>query len=806
MNVTDLKRFAKKILMEKQFRSYEKKLNGLKMTYDGWIRQQEEKLQIDKIIVSAHERCLKNETENQTQDGLECKNEGIHSKMVSVPLLYEVRKKEEGTENTVKFLYLPVWAEGKKTESWIPEIRALDDDKNTNVILFALTEGVLADIALPMLFKISYEAAQMQKCREGKAPVGSDIRDVKVQAGGGEKMQILSSGSGDIPVLVYGDEDVLTEKGREKPWFKPDWSPDTFLSYFYMGSLVALSAGAVCECLERNPHLAEQLASKELLKRKNAVYELCYHVIDRKDCVRHIDEVLYHTAEEGYEAVKEMQLPGDFTFGYDRQDGSHQPAGGEDSRRPEERRKKGMQEENRDHLVSVIIPSKDNPEVLFHCIHSLTELTEGVIPYEIILVDNGSKEENKILIKQKVEALQQKSCPLCRGSHYHYEPMTFNFSRMCNLGASMAKGDLLLFLNDDMEIIQGDWLVKLAEKAVLKRAGAVGAKLLYPDSTVIQHAGITNLHVGPAHKLQFLDDKDDHYYGRNRYVHNMMGVTGACLMLQKEKFEEIGGFYEGLAVAFNDVDLCYTLFEKGYDNIQRNDVVLYHHESLSRGKDGESEEKQLRLLKEKDVLYERHQDCYGKDPYYSRYLTTDMLESEYTPAYHYQVSMDMPWSRVQKRGLPENAREDACVVLGMECAMDIYKWKYGVAAGRGKTPPTEEDEGYYFQGYAFVIGSDNACYKKTLFLEDKETKERLLIPVMDCYRPDIDGNLTDQIHTELTGFAAKVHLSDIPEGQYRFGMLMEDHCSRQKLFSYSSWVLRAGEEQIYFDETKRAKG
>ena len=105
-----------------------------------------------------------------------------------------------------------------------------------------------------------------------------------------------------------------------------------------------------------------------------------------------------------------------------------------------------------------------------------------------------------------------------------------------------------------------------------------------------------------------------------------------------------------------------------------------------------------------------------------------------------------------------------------------------------------------------MIGSDNACYKKTLFLEEKETGEKLLIPVRDCYRPDIDGNLKDQIHTELTGFAAKVHLSDIPKGQYRFGMLMEDGCSRQKLFSYSSWVLRAGEEQVYFDETKRAKG
>ena len=786
--MTDLKRFAKKILMEKQFRSYEKKLNGLKMTYDGWIKKEEEKLQIDKIIVAVNERCLKNETKNQIQDGLENKNEGIHSKMTQTPVLYEVRKKEESTENTVKFFYLPIWRKEKETEVWIPEIRVLGEDKNTNVILFALAEGKLADIALPMLWRTWHEAAQMQEDN-------------------GEKPQILNGGNKTAPVLVYGEEDVLTEQGREKPWFKPDWSPDTFLSYFYMGSLVALPAGAVCECLERNPHLTERLAAEELLVRKNAVYELCYHVIDQeigqeadqkisressqeikrgigqrnKGCIRHIDEVLYHTAEEGYEAVKEMRLP----------DGHGQ---------------NGLQEENRDHLVSVIIPSKDNPEVLFHCINSLTERTEGEIPYEIILVDNGSREENKILIKQNIEALQQKEYSLCRGICYHYEPMVFNFSRMCNLGAAVAKGDLLLFLNDDMEIIQGDWLMKLSEKAALKRAGAVGAKLLYPDSTVIQHAGITNLHVGPAHKLQFLNDEEDHYYGRNRYVHNMMGVTGACLMLQKKKFKEIGGFYEGLAVAFNDVNLCYTLFEKGYDNIQRNDVVLYHHESLSRGKDGESEEKQLRLLREKDVLYERHQDCYGKDPYYSKYLTTDMLESEYTPAYHYQVSMDMPWSRAEKSRLPENAREDACVVLGMECAMDIYKWKYGVAAGKGKTPPAEDEEGYYFQGYAFVIGSDNACYKKTLFLEEKETKERLLIPVMDCYRPDIDGNLKDQIHTELTGFAAKVQLPDIPEGQYRFGMLMEDRCSRQRLFSYSSWVLRAGEEQVYFDETKRAKG
>ena len=105
-----------------------------------------------------------------------------------------------------------------------------------------MAEGMLSDLALPMLFKTWNE---------------------------------------EMPVLVYGDEDVMAEQGREKPWFKPDWSPDTFLSYFYMGSLVALPAKAVCECLDQNKQLVEGLSAKEALTRKNAVYELCYRVINR---------------------------------------------------------------------------------------------------------------------------------------------------------------------------------------------------------------------------------------------------------------------------------------------------------------------------------------------------------------------------------------------------------------------------------------------------------------------------------------------------------------------------------------------
>ena len=167
-----------------------------------------------------------------------------------------------------------------------------------------------------------------------------------------------------------------------------------------------------------------------------------------------------------------------------------------------------------------------------------------------------------------------------------------------------------------------------------------------------------------------------------------------------------------------------------------------------------------------------------------------MLESEYSPAVRYQVTLDMPWAEVKKeKKLPEGVREDGCVVIGMEAATDLYKWKYGVAPGKGKKEPLPEEMGYYFQGYSFIIGSDNACYKKTLLLENRENKQIIRIPLDIRYRPDIRKNLKDQVNVDLTGYAAKVRLSDIPEGEYRFGMLAEDKCSRLKLVNFSSWTL-----------------
>ncbi len=739
--MNSLKQNIKQILVSRQHKRYAKEVMSKNLTYNDWIREQEEKSSIGDAIEVEKKKSLTNDFALCGFGRKNDENDGNHSKYDESCHVLEVIGKSGQIRE--KKTYLSVTADAFEKNADVLSQQAAFD-----AILISMYEGEISDRAYRLIVQ-----------RFAKD------RDV---------------------ALIYGDEDIKKDDFREEPWFKPDWSPDRFLSCFYLGGLVAVRAEALWDaykaCKESGMLEGAWKQTGEL------VYLLLYQLLktrggfDKREertnpVVFHIREVLFHSVENGYGQVKDLKLPAfaekEETF-----------FSGEQKR------------EDRDEIIlSIIIPSKDNVAVLFQCLDSLMERTCCAYLCELILVDNGSSEENKAAISEKVSRINrdlttgEKQFRLA-GCRYLYQPMTFNFSHMCNLGAGKAKGTFFLFLNDDMEILQPDWLDKMLEKARLPRAGAVGVKLLYPGSDTIQHAGITNLRVGPAHKLQFLKDGTTHYFGMNRGVHNMMAATGACLMMSREVFEEAEGFCEELAVAFNDVDLCYTIYEKGYYNIVRNDVALYHHESLSRGKDGESSEKQLRLSKEKDLLYERHQALYGKDPYYHPYLTTDMLESEYSPAYRYQVTLDMPWSKAFSGDrLIQNAREDKCLVVGMECAMDIYKWQYGVALEKGRIKVKPEDMGYYFQGYSFVIGADNACYKKKLLLKNQADHHIWMMDVDDRYRKDIKDNLKDQLNVDLTGFAAKMHMEEIPAGIYQFGMLAEDRCSRQKLVNWSNWVL-----------------
>ncbi len=462
-------------------------------------------------------------------------------------------------------------------------------------------------------------------------------------------------------LLAYADEDFYWEDltKRMEPWFKPAYSPDTLLAFQYWGHFVAVRVGVLDSMSYRMVSMKDpDLGFYELcLRLEEKIEELSAGNFKRRQAaIGHLDSILYHrsycpaegemtgvkqdvSAEERFSVVrkqlKKELAEGRFLTGASskyvtlkedmllRRGGRGVLKQGADpdiyhliydtSVSGRERCTRSGSENTAiapHRVVSVIILSKDHPGVLEKCLRSFKEKTRYRF-YEWIVVDNGSSEENR----EKMETLQR-----TYGFTYVYEPMPFNFSKMCNLGERKAKGDLILLMNDDIEIIEGSWLERMAGQALLPHVGAVGAKLWYAGTENIQHAGVTNLKIGPSHKLVTFPDEEDYYFGRNRVTYNVAAVTGACLMVLRKKYEKVGGMDESLPVAYNDVDLCFKLLEAGYVNVQRNDAVLYHHESLSRGLDEQNDGKWERLLAEKEALYERHPQLRGEDPFYHKDL------------------------------------------------------------------------------------------------------------------------------------------------------------------------------------------
>ena len=563
--------------------------------------------------------------------------------------------------------------------------------------------------------------------------------------------------------VLYTDEDEVNheETIRMNPWFKPDYSPDTLLSYFYFGSMVAMSQERFEKTLQV---LFGMLGQEEAAKKTDSevgeflndlenhhramlyalVLEACA-CLDRKQ-VYHLKKVLYSSHNITYWGFeKDYQRIRDYY--------------------------NNLRERESTKGVSIIIPSKDNPSVLDRCLQSIKKWTSD-IPYEIIVVDNGSNEENKT----ELEAMQKSI-----GFTYLYEPQEFNFSKMCNMGAVNAKYELLLFLNDDCEVRGSKWLSHMASLAMVKTTGAVGAKLYYPESKRMQHCGIYNIHVGPVHKLQFKEDIRPYYDRRNLDVRNVLAVTAACLMVRKTVFESINGFDENLQVAFNDVDFCYKLYEAGYNNVVDNTIHLWHHESLSRGSD-ESPAKLNRLMQEKKKLYQKHTKLWEEDPYYHPGFTTDILDTGYSFDYEYPHHMHLAVEHpTMMQGLPKGCREDQCVAPMVEYAGDLQGWFLEEDLIEKIEGIMQTKKAAYLQGNVVVLGSDNACFDKKLVLRHELTGGMYEISPEWFYRPDVFSNLQDQTNVALSGFACLVNMEEMPEGRYEVGILVTDKISKQSL-------------------------
>ncbi len=569
--------------------------------------------------------------------------------------------------------------------------------------------------------------------------------------------------------LVYADEDtwMLPEEQtlsedesahRVFPWTKPVWSPDTLLSFLYFGNVFAVRRAAFTGL--------EWLGDDDY--RYN-IYDFVLKASEGEHCPAHLEKILFHAYRTGKNRAEieetlmhETDLIGvGAAYDWIRE-------------RAFARRGicAGMAEDAATGitypiyrvpdtpLVSIVIPSKDNPEVLKQCIRSIYRHT-AYPDYEIIVVDNGSAET----VRSALLAFGQE-CPF----DYLYQPMDFNFSRMCNLGAKRAKGAYLLLLNDDMEVLESSWLTRMVGQASLPHVGAVGAKLLYPGTTLIQHVGITNTISGPGHKLKLLDDQESYYYGRNRFVYDLVGVTAACLLMRRACFLEMEGLYEGLAVAYNDVDLCFRLHNRGLYNVQRNDVVLYHHESLSRGDDLKDERKLKRLTAEKDTLYSRHPLLYRQDPFIGTLLNSG--DSEYRcrwlEGYELSGAVQLDQPLVEGARLPALEKMNQAIMISVEeCGRQHYQ--------------KEEKPYYLIKGWAYVPGADNARYAFWILLVNSAGKVWAL-PVKKRYRKDVAAILPDETNVLMTGFCSWIVQGALPPDTYELWMTAKDGCSRQRLY------------------------
>jgi glycosyltransferase involved in cell wall biosynthesis/LmbE family N-acetylglucosaminyl deacetylase len=416
------------------------------------------------------------------------------------------------------------------------------------------------------------------------------------------------------PDFVYSDEDKLDEQGDyTQPHFKPSWSPDTMMSTMFTGHV----SGVRRSLLERVGTLRSEVNGCQ-------DWDFVLRISEHTTRFSHVPKVLYHwriipesvasdiaakpyvleasrrvradaLARRGLKGTVEpvVEVPGYFRVNYHLQ-GSPK--------------------------ISIIIPTRDGGDVLRRCIESIQN-TSSYRNFEIVILDNGSVNGATLAYLQKLNDLD--NVTVIR----HDQP--FNFSELNNIGAQHATGELLLFLNDDTEVIASDWLERMGGYAQLPHVGAVGAKLIYPKSSKIQHAGvINNLAVGPAHAFHNQEAAMPGYFMRNLLEYNWLAVTGACLMIEAKKFVAIGTFDTQFPIAYNDIELCIRAFKKGFFNVVCQAVTLVHYESVSRGLDRVDPAKVKRLRDELHRLYETHPDYYLFDPFHSPNLDPRGLNFE----------------------------------------------------------------------------------------------------------------------------------------------------------------------------------
>ena len=393
--------------------------------------------------------------------------------------------------------------------------------------------------------------------------------------------------------LIYSDEDKVTEEGLDSPIFKPDWSPDYFLSCNYICHFTLIRADVLAQV---GGFRSEFDGAQD--------YDLFLRVIERTTRIDHIPRVLYHWRRSRASTADNIRRkPGSLETGRLALEAhlERQAARGHvtvDWRTHAYWIKRDLAEPK---PISIIIPVRDRVDLLARCLDSITRETTYA-PYEIVIVDNDSQTE---------EARAYLSGLKHRVLNYGGP---FNYSAINNLAVEQTDNPWLLFLNNDTEVIDGDWLMTMAEHIQRPEVGAVGPRLLYPDDTV-QHAGIVVGVGGIAeHAFRGFPAEAPGVCRQLQVTRNYSAVTGACLLTRRDVFNKVHGFdEERLPVTFNDVDLCLKIRRAGYLVVYTPFARLYHHESGTRRRTVEP--------METGVMRERWAEVLDDDPYYNRNLS-----------------------------------------------------------------------------------------------------------------------------------------------------------------------------------------
>ncbi len=408
--------------------------------------------------------------------------------------------------------------------------------------------------------------------------------------------------------FIYSDEDKIDSQGeRFDPFFKPDWSPEYFHACMY-----------TCHLGVYRTSLIREIGGFRSQYDGSQDYDLVLRVVEKTQNIYHIPKILYHwrviptstasnvsakpwayvAAKSALEAmlerspysgiVEETSNPGFFRV-------RHHIVGNP--------------------LVSIIIPSAGktidglNDSLLQNCLRSVQQLS--TYPHFEIIVVDGYDIPEAIL-----DAIASPNLSLVRCAK------PFNFSARINQGVAQAKGQFLLMLNDDTEVITPDWIESMLELAQQTEIGAVGAKLLFPDWK-IQHIGVALLEGEVYHTYHGFEGNIPGYFCANTVNRNCLAVTGACLMIRQEVFQQLGGLDEDFPLNFNDIDLCLRAYQAGYRNVVTPFAQLIHYESASRQQG--LKPKEWQHLNDK---WSKYLKSLGKDPYYNPNLSNKAANFE----------------------------------------------------------------------------------------------------------------------------------------------------------------------------------